>query len=37
MMSPSAQHPFEQLKEIIKDEKITDIGTRGVQDQMEDG
>jgi hypothetical protein len=36
-MSPSAQLPSEQLKEIIEDEKITDQGTREVQEQVEAG
>ena len=36
-MSPSAQRTSEQLKEIIEDEKYTEIGARDVQEQVEDG
>jgi len=36
-MTPSAQLTFEQLKEIIEDDKNTDIGGREVQKQVENG
>ena len=36
-MSPSAQLTLKQLKEIIEDEKKTDKGARGVQEQVDGG
>jgi len=36
-MSPSTQLTWEQLKEIIEDEKKTYKGAREVQEQVEDG
>jgi hypothetical protein len=36
-MSPSAQLTSEQLNEIIEEEKKTDQGSTGVQEQVEDG
>ena len=36
-MSPSAQLTWDQLKEIMEDEKNTDKGAWEVQEQVEDG